>query len=56
MGKYLMEPKVQVRNVEDIPKKERRKISSPPYGSSVSGTMKTPMKKKTKIPKRTTVK
>ena len=51
-----MEPEVQVRNTSKIPKKERKKISSPPYGSSVSGTMKTPIKKKISIPKRTVVK
>lgn len=56
MKKTLYEPKVQIRNSEEVPKKDRKKISSPPYGSSVSGTMKSPMKKKAKIPKRTVVK
>jgi hypothetical protein len=56
MKKTRYEPKVQIRNSEEMPKKERKKISSPPYGSSVSGAMKTPMKKKSKIPKRTQVK
>lgn len=52
-----MENEVQVTNTESIPKKERKKISSPPYGSSVSGLMKTPRKKKnSKTPKRTVVK
>lgn len=56
MKKTRYEPKVQIRNSEEVPKKDRKKISSPPYGSSVSGTMKTPMKKKSKTPKRTVVK
>lgn len=56
MAKKKYEPQVQIRNSEQIPKKERKKISSPPYASSVSGTMKTPMKKKVSIPKRTVVK
>lgn len=56
MKKKALDPKIQVRNAEDIPKKERKKISSPPYGSSVSGTMKTSRTKKQKTPKRTVVK
>ena len=54
--KKTLETKVQVRKAEDIPKKERLKISSPPYGSSVSGLMKTSRTKKHKTPKRTIVK
>lgn len=56
MKKKALENKIQVRTAEEVPKKERKKISSPPYGSSVSGTMKTSRTKKISIPKRTTVK